>query len=394
MKLILFLTLLFQAVLSSAQVNLGSAATFGVLSQASITNTGPTSIDGDIGTEGTSITGFPPGIFTGSKFIASQVTIALNDATNAYDNIAELIGSTPLTGDLGGASLAPGTYSFSSSAALTGKLILAGTGSSSDAWYFQIGTSLIIATGSTVLITGGGLPCNVYWQVGTSATLGTGSSFSGNLLAGASITLDTAAVLNGGAFALGASVTMDTNVVNVQICPVISSTSSVAQGASGGPGGPGISNFVSQTISIDFAATSTSPAGAFVSGALDFVSSSAVLLGALSLMTKTPASQTILSSTPSSITSIPKSTSQTTSSQLAIDGVLSILDSSSSSIDFSSMPSSSTSSPHDDRFISNLDSPEYFTIFVDFSISFFREQHLELYVTELKLVGSRIVITV
>ncbi|KUJ11497.1 uncharacterized protein LY89DRAFT_559963, partial [Mollisia scopiformis] len=198
------------------EINLESAASFGVLSQTSITNTGPTSITGDIGTAGTSIIGFPPGVYTGTEFIGGQTTNALSDATSTYNDLVGLSGGTILTGDLGGTSLPPGTYSFSTSAAITGILTLAGTGSASDAWYFQIGTSLITAAGSGVVISGGALACNVYWAVGTSATLGAGSSFSGNILAGASITMNTAAVLNGGAFALEATVTMDTNVVNVQ----------------------------------------------------------------------------------------------------------------------------------------------------------------------------------
>ncbi|KAF8856896.1 hypothetical protein BDZ45DRAFT_744952 [Acephala macrosclerotiorum] len=213
MNLVFFLAVLANGVLGS-EINLGTAATFGVLSYTDITNTGPTVITGDIGTAGTSITGFPPGVKTGTEFIGNQATTALSDAASAYNILASLGGAITLTGDLGGTSLAPGTYTFGTSAAITGILTLAGTGSSSDAWYFQIGTSLITAAGSAVLLSGGGLPCNVFWQVGTSATLGAGSALSGNILAGASITMNTAVVLNGGAFAIGAMVTMDTDVVN------------------------------------------------------------------------------------------------------------------------------------------------------------------------------------
>ena len=212
-------------------------------------NTGPTSIDGDLGTGGTSITGFPPGTFTGNEFIASQADNPLRDAQTAYNAVAYLGGATPLTGDLGGMVLVPGTYSYSSSAAITGTLTLAGTGSSTDAWYFQIGTSLITAAGSSVLITGGGLACNVFWQVGSSATLGSGSAFQGNILAAASVTLNTAAASIGGVYALGASVTMDTNVVNVQTCPVVSSSSSSG-------GSPTLSVSTSSSASVTVTTTS------------------------------------------------------------------------------------------------------------------------------------------
>ncbi|PMD12555.1 hypothetical protein NA56DRAFT_675138 [Hyaloscypha hepaticicola] len=212
--LFLFAVLSF-ATFTSAQITLGTAASFGVLSLSSVTNTGPTVINGDLGTGGSSITGFPPGTYKGTEATSSEATTPLNDAQTAYNELAGLKGATELTGNLGGMTLAPGTYSYGSSAAVTGTLTLAGTGSASDAWYFQIGSSLITASGSSVVLTGGGLACNVFWQVGSSATLGTGSLFQGNILATASVTLNTQAVSNGGVFALGATVTLDSNIVNL-----------------------------------------------------------------------------------------------------------------------------------------------------------------------------------
>ncbi|KAE9367061.1 hypothetical protein N431DRAFT_418166 [Stipitochalara longipes BDJ] len=251
--MLFFLCLLCCASFASAQITLGSASTFGVLSQTSVTNTGPTTIDGDLGTGGTSITGFPPGAFTGNEFIGIKADNPLKDAQTAYNVLANLGGASVLTGDLGGMNLAPGTYSYSTSAAITGTLTLAGTGSSTDAWYFQIGTSLITAAGSSVVITGGGLACNVFWQVGSSATLGAGSTTQGNVLAAASVTLNTAAVLNGGAFALGATVVLDTNNVYVQTCPVVSSSSTL-----GGSPTPSVSTSSSASVSVT--TTSSSPA--------------------------------------------------------------------------------------------------------------------------------------
>ncbi|PMD51081.1 uncharacterized protein K444DRAFT_647409 [Hyaloscypha bicolor E] len=211
----LILGLLSCSSFASAKINLGSAATFGVLSSASVTNTGATVINGDLGTVGTSITGFPPGVFTGTEITGTPATKPLNDAQTAYNVLTGLGGATPLIGDLGGMTLAPGTYSYSSSAAVTGTLTLAGTGSSSDAWYFQIGSSLVMATGSSVVLTEGAQACDVFWQVGTSATLGTGSLCHGPILAGASVTLNTDAVSNGGVFGLTGSVTLDANTVNL-----------------------------------------------------------------------------------------------------------------------------------------------------------------------------------
>ncbi|KAF4625104.1 hypothetical protein G7Y89_g13065 [Cudoniella acicularis] len=137
---------------AQATISLGAASTYGALSYATITNTGPTEITGDIGTTGTSITGFPPGIYTGSKYIASQATTSFQAAQAAYEAVATLPGAITLVGNLGGRALGPGTYKFPSSAILIGDLTLVGTGSCSDAWYFQIGSTLTTSTGSAVVM--------------------------------------------------------------------------------------------------------------------------------------------------------------------------------------------------------------------------------------------------
>ena len=104
--------------------------------------------------------------------------------------------------NLGGLTLTPGVYHFDSSAQLTGTLTLNAEGNNNAYWVFQIGSTLTTASGSSVTVTNfgsnGGSDDGVFWQVGSSATLGTATSFEGNILALASITLDTAAtILNG-----------------------------------------------------------------------------------------------------------------------------------------------------------------------------------------------------
>lgn len=90
------------------------------MSGSTITNTGPITIDGDLGTGGTSITGFPPGTITGTFEI--QLLQPLKDALAAYKQVAAQPSATTLTGDLGGMDLVPGVYAYPSSAALTGTL--------------------------------------------------------------------------------------------------------------------------------------------------------------------------------------------------------------------------------------------------------------------------------
>jgi hypothetical protein len=212
--------------LQGAIINLGTSAEFAVLAGAAITNTGPSIISSNIGVApGTAITGFfPSGVYTGTMHTNDAVAIqAQTDLLNAYST-AEGLPCDPandLTGtDLGGLSLLPGTYCFSSSAQLTGTLTLDNVLDPTGTYVFQIVSTLTTASISSVVYTGANTGGNVFWQVGSSATLGTGTQFSGNILALAAITLTTGADINcGRALAINEAVTLDTN--NITPCAAI-----------------------------------------------------------------------------------------------------------------------------------------------------------------------------
>ena len=203
----------------SAGPSLGRASSFAVLGGSTVTNTGATTITGDLGVSspGVSVTGFPPGTMArGVQHVGDPVANqAQADAQSAYAVLAGMACNTPLTGqDLGGKSLAPGVYCFTSSAQLTGQLVLDGRGKRDGVWVFQIASTLTTATNSSVVMSNRGRAGNVFWQVGSAATLGTGTAFAGNILAYSSITMNTAANLSGRALAR-AAVTMDSNKIRV-----------------------------------------------------------------------------------------------------------------------------------------------------------------------------------
>jgi hypothetical protein len=194
---VILLTLFLASALStSAQApNLQTAGKFAVLAGAGVVNADAgTTIVGNVGSSPTpTVTGLLATQVTGTLYTAANavLTTAQNDLTAAYVDAAGRPSCTALTGALGtgtNANLGPGLYCYSTAALLNGTLTL--SGSASDVWIFQIGSTLTTATGANVAFAGGASPCNVYWQVGSSATIQTGTHFAGNIMALASITLN------------------------------------------------------------------------------------------------------------------------------------------------------------------------------------------------------------
>jgi type VI secretion system secreted protein VgrG len=200
-----------------AAATLGTAASYAVLAGSTITNTGATTISGDVGlSPGTSITGLPggqpsPGTVHSGDPAAAQAQL---DLGTMYGFLAGMTCTNTLTGtDLGGPDADARCHCFATSAGLTGVLTLDAQGDPNAEFVFQMGSTLTVATGSSVVMINGGQAQHVWWQVGSSATLGTGSAMLGNILASASITLTTGASVQGRVLAQSGAVTMDTNAI-------------------------------------------------------------------------------------------------------------------------------------------------------------------------------------
>jgi Ice-binding-like len=227
------------ALAAQPPVGLGAADSFAVLAGSTVTNTGPSTINGDLGlSPGTAITGFPPGNVNGTIHAADGVAgNAKVDLTTAYVDAAGRTPPLAVSGDLGGLTVTGGVYKSKSSLGLTGVLTLDAQGDPSTVFVFQAGSTLTTASGSHVRLINGAQPCNVYWQIGSSATLGTTSVFAGNILALTSISMNRGVVLDGRALARNGAVTLIDDTITAAHCAAGSGGTGGGGTGGGGTGG-------------------------------------------------------------------------------------------------------------------------------------------------------------
>jgi hypothetical protein len=228
----LLLSGLFAGAVSAAgpsQVYLGSAGDFTILSQTGITDVYRSTITGNVGTSPITgaaillaceeVTGF---IYTVDAFgpncdkktytDATKLTLAVGAMGTAYnDAAARTANVTELNaGEIGGLTLRPDTYKWSSSVSISTDVTL--HGSATDTWIFQIAGNLTEANGVRVTLAGGALAKNIVWQVAGSVTLGTNSHFEGVVLSKTLIAVNTGTSVNGRLLAQTA-VTLQMNAI-------------------------------------------------------------------------------------------------------------------------------------------------------------------------------------
>ncbi len=211
---------------TATAVPLGTAQSFVVLAGAGVSDTGPTTLNGDLGTyPTTTINGTGTVTDNGTNHGGDAVTQgAQSDLTNAFTVAAGEGPTSPIVTDLGGQTLTPGIYNSATSIGLTGALTLDGGGNPDAVFLFQAGSTLTTASASQINLIGGAQSCNIFWQVGSSATLGTGSSFLGTVIALDSITVTTGVSINGRVLARNGAVTLDTDTITNPTCAAPPST--------------------------------------------------------------------------------------------------------------------------------------------------------------------------
>jgi ice-binding like protein len=223
---------------AATAVGLGTADSFAILAGSGVTNTGPSVINGDLGSAPTpAVTGFggaPNGTVNGATHQADATAAqAQANLITAYNNAAGQGPANTLATELGGQTLTPGVYdSQSGTFGITGTLTLNAKGNPSAVFIFKTASTLISASASQVKLINGAQPCNLFWKVGSSATLGTTSNFAGNILALESISLNNGVAVNGRLLARNGAVTLIDDTVTRTPC--VTGTTGSGEGEGGG----------------------------------------------------------------------------------------------------------------------------------------------------------------
>jgi hypothetical protein len=219
---------------ATATVGLATAESYSVLAGSTVTNTGPTTMFGDLGlSPGSSVTGAPQVL--GATHVDDAVAIgAKNSLTTAYNDAASRPSNGSAGTDLAGQVFLPGVRTAGSSLLLSsGSVTLDAQGDPGAVFIFKIGSTLVTGSNTTVALVNGAQACHVFWQIGSSATLGTGTRFAGTVMALASIAAKTGATIHGRLLARTGAVTLDTNTITASNCAGGSETQTPAERSAG-----------------------------------------------------------------------------------------------------------------------------------------------------------------
>jgi hypothetical protein len=194
--------------LAKGAVALSSASTFGIMATSAITDTGASTIKGDVSLEPGSSCDLLPAQVTGTIHKNDSVSAqARADLLVAYNFATDLAPGTAISDgqDLGALDLGfglgvlhSGTYTSGSTMLVATPLTLDAQGNADAVWVFQIGSSLTTTTPTgTIVLKNGAQSKNVFWVPVEDAVIGSYTTFYGTIISGRDVTCATGATIDG-----------------------------------------------------------------------------------------------------------------------------------------------------------------------------------------------------
>ncbi len=209
------------AALGPAPVGLGTAANYTILAKTGISTVPQSTVTGNIAVSpaaATLITGFALALDATTMFSTSTqvvgggrvyaasytaptptlLTVAVSNMEGAYTDAATRSNPNFLelsSGNLGGLTLAPGLYKWTSNITVPSNVTI--SGGANDVWIFQTTGNLSMSANMRVILGGQAQAKNIFWQVAGTVSTGGGAHFEGVILCKTQVTLQTGTTMNG-----------------------------------------------------------------------------------------------------------------------------------------------------------------------------------------------------
>lgn len=194
----------------------------GIYASGQILNIGYTNVTGGLAIyPGSAITGFPPGLISGSIFTDPN-PLALSISSAFFDYLGCLSGfrcTTILTSVVTTVTTyLPDSYCTDGNFQLSSNIILDGNGYDNPMWIFDIRGNFVVDAYITITIINTKNPCNIAWISQGGISISNNVNLEGSVFSNGNVQLGTSSIVTGRVVSFFGDVLMDTNLVNSRNC--------------------------------------------------------------------------------------------------------------------------------------------------------------------------------
>lgn len=198
---------------SQTAVPLGAASPFVLYSiSGPVGNTGVSLITGDVGTNGSTSTGF--GNINGSFHDADPASIAAMAPVNAgYTSMGTQATTHAMPVLIGsGQTLVPGVHESLALTTLNGNLFLDGLNNPNSVFVIKVNAAMNVGTGARIFLINGAQSCNIFWRIGGALNTLTGAHLVGTFIVDGAIGLTSGSKIDGRLLSISGAIQVSSTV--------------------------------------------------------------------------------------------------------------------------------------------------------------------------------------